>query len=93
MISSRQRFLDTLDFKPVDAPWVRWGSFLWPETVEVWRTQGYQGQDLDDYFGIDKLLRVDPWYGPVPPFEYKVIEEDEQTVNFRTFNNGSGRWS
>ena len=87
MPTSRQRFLDTLDFKSVDKPWVRWGSFIWPETLEVWATQGYEGQDLDDYFGLDKLLRVDPWYGPVPPFEYKIIEEGQET---RTYINHEG---
>lgn len=87
MMTSRQRFLDTLDFKPVDKPWIRWGSFVWPETAEIWETQGYQGQDLNEYFGLDTLLRVDPWYGPVPPFEYNVIEEDEKT---RTYINHDG---
>jgi hypothetical protein len=87
MTTSRQRFLDTLDFKPVDKPWIRWGSFIWPETIEIWETQGYKGYDLDEYFGLDRLLRVDPWYGPVPPFEYTIIDEDEQT---RTYINHEG---
>ena len=26
--NSRQRFLDTLKFKPVAKPWLRWGAFL-----------------------------------------------------------------
>ena len=87
MATSRRRFLDTLDFKPVDKPWIRWGSFIWPETLEIWETQGYKGYDLDNYFGLDRLLRVDPWYGPVPPFEYKVVEEDDET---RTYINHEG---
>ena len=87
MISSRQRFLDTLDFKSVKEPWVRWGSFIWPETLEVWEKQGYKGEDLDEYFGLDRLLRVDPWYGPVPPFEYKVVEENDKT---KTYINHEG---
>lgn len=80
--SSRQRFLDTLDFKAVEKPWVRWGSFIWPETLEVWKTQGYRGESLDEFFGLDRLLRVDPWYGPVPPFEHEVVEEDETTITY-----------
>ena len=87
MKTSRDRFLDTLEFKPVEKPWVRWGSFIWNETIKTWETQGYVGQDIDKYFGLDILLRVDPWYGPVPPFEYKVIEEDEKT---RTYINHEG---
>ena len=79
MQTSCQRFLDVLDFKLINKPWFRWGSFIWPETLEVWEKQGYKGECLDEYFGLDTLLRVDPWYGPVPPFEYKVLEEDDKT--------------
>ena len=49
METSRQRFLDTLNFKSVNKPWFRWGSFIWPETLEIWEKQGYEGQELDDY--------------------------------------------
>jgi len=86
MMTSRERFLRTLEFQPVDVPWVRAYAFVWPETELVWRTQGYEGptlgwhgEGLPQRFGLDELLRVDPWYGPVPPFEYQVIEEDERT--------------
>jgi hypothetical protein len=85
-MTSRERFLNTLDFKPVDVPWVRGYTFLWQETDAVWRMQGYEGpklgshgEGLPERFGLDELLRVDPWYGPVPEFELKVIEEDERT--------------
>ncbi|MGC8878221.1 MAG: uroporphyrinogen decarboxylase family protein [Anaerolineae bacterium] len=86
MMTSRERFLRTLEFQPVDVPWIRAYAFVWPETELVWRTQGYEGptlgwhgEGLPQRFGLDELLRVDPWYGPVPPFEYQVIEEDERT--------------
>ena len=86
MATSRERFLQTLRFEPADPPWARWGAFVWPETDVVWRTQGYSGPELGwhgegltERFGLDTLLRVDPWYGPVPDFEYQVIEEDERT--------------
>lgn len=86
MATSRERFLRTLSFQPADPPWARWGAFVWPETEIVWRTQGYEGPELGwhgegltERFGLDDLLRVDPWYGPVPEFAYEVIEEDERT--------------
>ena len=86
MQTSRERFLRTLDFQPVEVPWARMYAFVWPETESVWRSQGYEGptlgwhgEGLPQRFGLDELLRVDPWYGPVPPFEYQVIEEDERT--------------
>ena len=85
-MTSRERFLATLSFQPADVPWFRGYAFVWPETESVWREQGYQGPELGWHgeglpgrFGLDELLRVDPWYGPVPEFELKVIEEDETT--------------
>ncbi len=80
--TSRQRFLDTLQFKPVAKPWARWGAFLWDETAERWKQEGWDGTPLDDYFELDRLVRVDPWYGPVPEFEHEVIAEDEETVTY-----------
>ncbi len=86
MASSRERFLQTLSFKQVDPRWFRAYAFIWPETGELWRTQGYDGPELGWHgeglpqrFELDELSRVDPWYGPVPEFEYQLIEEDEST--------------
>jgi hypothetical protein len=85
-MTSRERFLKTLSFEPVDVPWFRGYAFVWPETEAVWRSQGYTGPELGWHgeglparFGLEELLRVDPWYGPVPEFENKVIEEDAKT--------------
>ncbi len=79
MATSRQRFMDTLEFKSVDPLWMR-TSYPWVETSNLWRTQGYDGTPLDDHFQVDRIVRVDPWYGPVPEFEYEVVEEDERTI-------------
>ncbi len=86
MTTSRDRFLQTCRFEPADPPWVRWGAFVWIETCNVWRTQGYDGPELGwggegltERFGLDELLRVDPWYGPVPDFAYEVVEEDDRS--------------
>jgi hypothetical protein len=85
-MTSRERFLRTLSFESVDVPWVRAYTFLWQETEVVWRNQGYEGpalgsdgEGLPQRFGLDEIRRVDPWYGPVPEFEYRLIEEDEKT--------------
>ena len=94
MATSRERFLQTLRFEPADPPWARWGAFVWPETELVWRTQGYtgpelgwHGEGLTERLGLDELLRVDPWYGPAPEFEYQVLEEDGRT---RLYINNEG---
>ena len=81
MTTSRERFLDTLEFKNVNPRWLR-TSCAWQETLDVWRTQGYQGQPLDKYFGVDRIMRVDPYYGPVPEFEHTVVEEDDRTITY-----------
>jgi len=85
-MSSRERFLRTLAFESVDMPWTRAFAFIWPETGDVWRAQGYEGPELGwhgeglpERFALDQILRVDPWYGPVPEFEYRLVEEDELT--------------
>jgi len=80
--TSRARFLATLEFQPVARPWVRWGAFLWEETIERWRQEGWDGRPLDDYFELDRLVRVDPWYGPVPEFKREVLAEDAETVTY-----------
>jgi hypothetical protein len=81
MPTSRQRFIDTLEFKTVAPRWIR-PSYGWQETHDLWRTQGWDGRPLEDVFGLDRLVRVDPYYGPAPEFTYEVIEEDERTVTY-----------
>ena len=44
MIASGKRFLDTLNFKPVNTPWDRWGSFIWSEDLEIWGPQAMRGK-------------------------------------------------
>ena len=80
--TSRERFIQTCEFKNLEKPWLRWGSFVWPETEANWRGQGYDGTPLDEYFGLDRLERVDPYYGPLPEFAHTVVEEDDRTITF-----------
>ncbi len=80
--TSRQRFLDTCEFSNSGKPWVRWGSFVWPETENNWLKEGYDGRPFDEYFGLDRLERVDPYYGPLPEFKHEVVEEDDRTVTY-----------
>ena len=86
MSSARIRFLQTVEYKNPGVPFVREG-FAWAETYEVWRTQGWDGTPLDECFSTDKTLRVDPYYGPVPLFEERTIEEDDR---MRLYYNHEG---
>jgi len=81
MATARERFLQTLSFKPADPPFVR-SSFGWQETLKLWRQQGWDGRPFDEIFGTDTILRVDVYYGPAPQFSYRVVEEDEETLTY-----------
>ena len=57
MMTARERFVRTLDFRSVDPPFVLC-SGAWQETRDQWRTQGWDGRPLDEIFGTDVLLPV-----------------------------------
>jgi len=85
-MTPRERFLKTLRFEPPDVPFVR-SVGGWAETVERWRREGWDGRPLHEIFGTDLLLGTGVYYGPVPRFEYQVVEEDEHT---RVYVNHEG---
>ncbi len=79
-MTDRERFLNLMDHKPVDrCVYGIWCSNAWPETVERWKKEGYDPDNPPD-FNTDKWLAFGGWFFPSPPFERKVIEEDEKTV-------------
>ena len=80
-VSPRERFLRTLDLRSADPPFVRL-SGAWKETRELWKSQGWDGRPLDEIFHTDKILAAAVYYGPVPRFQRKVLEEDERTCLF-----------
>ena len=73
--------MQTLDFERADPPWVMLMGG-WQETMDLWRTQGWDGRSLEAIFGYDRWLRVDTYYGPAPEFAYEVVEEDERSVTY-----------
>jgi len=73
-----ERFRACMAYEPTDrAPYRSWGP--WPETIDLWKTQGYDEDNPPD-FGTDYWEWQSHWFRPNPPFEYKVIEETEETV-------------
>ncbi|NLF03249.1 MAG: hypothetical protein GX601_19970 [Anaerolineales bacterium] len=84
--TGRERFLQTLNFERADPPFVV-STGGWQETVDQWKTQGWDGRPLHEIFGTDLIIGVAPYYGPAPDFAYEVIEEDERT---RTYVNHEG---
>jgi hypothetical protein len=78
-MTDRERFLNVMTYRPVDrGVYCPWGG-PWPETVERWRTEGYDpaGQPL---FETDHWEWQSHWFFPNPPFEREVIEEDDRTI-------------
>lgn len=77
-MTARERYLATFSFQPVDRPFV--GAVGgWSETGERWKREGWDGSSLTDLFHTDTLLTTGVYYGPIPHFEYKVLEENERT--------------
>jgi len=73
-----ERFRSCMAYEPIDrAPYRSWGP--WPETIERWKNEGYDPDNPPD-FGTDHWEWQSRWFRPNPPFEYKVIEETDETV-------------
>jgi uroporphyrinogen decarboxylase len=79
-LSSRDRLLATMDYQPRDrAPFKEFPWPAWPETAERWSREGGYDPAATD-FGCDRWVVEYSWFMPHPPFERKVLEEDERHV-------------
>ena len=82
-----------MNFQPADRrPFWTW--LAWPETIERWEREGYNAGDDRDldvishvaqtkvnlHMGADIAQIFGEWFCPNPPFEYKVIEEDDRRI-------------
>jgi len=63
-MKNRERFLNTLNFKPVDRlPVIEWANW-WDKTIDRWKKEGLPNDLVDPveirkYFGLD---RVRQWW-------------------------------
>jgi uroporphyrinogen decarboxylase len=78
-MTSRERFLNVMHYRPVDRCVFGWGMGAWPETIERWKTEGYDPA-APPRFAPDRVEWQGGWFFPNPPFERRVIEEDERTI-------------
>ncbi|NCO95794.1 MAG: hypothetical protein COY42_30120 [Armatimonadetes bacterium CG_4_10_14_0_8_um_filter_66_14] len=77
-MTARERFLATMRYEPVDrVPFRGWGA--WPETLERWQREGYDPANPPQ-FDTDRWDWHGGWFFPKPPFEHKVVEEDDRTI-------------
>jgi hypothetical protein len=81
-MTSRERFLAAMNYQPCDrAPYgVHLGA--WPETIERWKSEGYRPEDEPLFPDRDHWAWLGGWFFPNPPFERKVIEEDDRTITY-----------
>lgn len=78
-MNDRERFHACFNYQPVDrVPFWTWGG--WPETIDRWRSEGYNPNKHDLTMGADRVHWMGQWFFPNPPFEREVIEEDAKTV-------------
>lgn len=92
-LTLRQRYRRTMFFQRVDRiPNFEFG--YWRETLGIWHEQGLPPEINNEakayeYFGIEnwKTAPVDV-IGLRPQFEYRVLEEDEETVTYRDAASG-----
>lgn len=78
-MNDRERFLNVMNYKPVDRNVFGAGMGAWPETVQRWVTEGYDPAK-EPLFQLDHWEWVGHWFFPNPPFEHKVIEETDTTI-------------
>lgn len=87
-MNARQRFVNAMHFKPVDrTPLWTWG--WWHGTIDRWhkeslpiglgRIEDADGiERMEEFFDFDKWERINIYQGMLPPFDEKIVEEDEK---------------
>jgi uroporphyrinogen decarboxylase len=74
-----ERFHACMNYHEVDhTPFWTWGA--WPETLERWKREGYDPKTFDLNMGADRRFAYSGWFFPNPPFEKRIVEENEQHV-------------
>ena len=74
-----KRFYACMNYQQVDhTPFWSWGG--WPETIERWKKEGYDPGKVDLNMGADIRQEYSGWFVPNPPFEKKVVTEDDRHI-------------
>lgn len=76
-----ERFCACMEYQPVDRiPFWNWGA--WPETEQRWRSEGYQPEIYHPGVLADSRNSIGHWFFPQPPFEHRVVSEDDQFITY-----------
>ena len=87
-MKNRERFLNTLNFKPVDRlPVIEWANW-WDKTIDRWKKEGLPNDLVDPveirkYFGLDRGRQW--WIGTKKPTFPSVDHQTPPEVSLRTY--------
>ncbi len=77
-----ERFRGAMEYGKVDrAPFYEFMWPTWPETAQRWAKEGGYVERKTD-FGCDKWLVEFSWFWPNPPFDRKIIAQDDEHETF-----------
>jgi uroporphyrinogen decarboxylase len=78
-MTALERFYACMNYQPVDrAPF--WGAGAWSETIARWKKEGYDPNIPGQILAGDPHAGYGHWFFPNPPFEHKVLEEDDEHI-------------
>ena len=90
-MTNRERFMNTLNFKPVDrVPMIEWAGW-WDKTYKRWFSEGLpESSNIFEYFGLDNhiqfWLQHKTWDCPGPAYHGAGLLKDEKDYeNFKKF--------
>jgi uroporphyrinogen decarboxylase len=79
-MTPRERFQQIMRFEPVDQLPVLALEPYETTGLEQWRQEGLpRDQSPEDFLGMDYLHKMGFGFGPIPPFEGRIISETEDT--------------
>jgi len=91
-MNDRQRFLAVLSFRSADRI-PNYELALWGQTIERWETEGMPSDacwhnwfEGEPHFRLERRGFAHISTRMIPPFEHKVLSEDERTVTARNAN-------
>ena len=76
-----ERFRAVMSYQPVDRCVYGVCTGTWPETIERWKSEGYDPAK-EPLFPRDRWEWQGGWFFPNPPFEREVIEENDRTITY-----------
>jgi len=80
-MTDRERFVNVLNYQPVDRCFYAECLWTWPETYERWEKEGYDPAQ-EPLFDTDRWDIQISWFFPNPPFEREIVAEDEATISY-----------